>query len=130
MSAQFENPFTSYTQQFADVAARANRLALETTESIFGLQLKTLEKNVDATTAYFGELAQARDLEAYKTLLPKGLQVARDNVERTVAAGQEVVGLSLKTGEALGQLGKEQFEAVAERAEATVAKVAKTVKVK
>lgn len=130
MSAQFENPFTSYTQQFADVAARANRLALETTESIFGLQLKAFEKNVEATTAYFGELAQARDLESYKSLFPKGLQVARDNVERTVATGQEVVGLTLKTGEALGQLGKEQFDAATERAQATVAKVARTVKAK
>lgn len=130
MSIQFENPFTSYTQQFADVAARANRLALETTESIFGVQLKTFEKNVDATAAYFGELAQVRDLEAYKTLVPKGLQVARDNVERTVAAGQEVFGLTLKTGEALGQLGKEQFETAAEGAEAAVAKAARTVKAK
>lgn len=57
MSAQFENSFTS---QFASVAARANQLALD-----------TLEQNVNATTTFFGEFAQARDLGTYQTLWPK-----------------------------------------------------------
>ena len=132
MSYQFNDQFTSqfnaYTQQFTAAAARVNRLALENAESVFGVQMRTLEKNVDATTTSLGELAEARDLEAYKSLLPQGLQVARDNVERVAAASQEVIGLALKTSEALGQLAKSQFEAATEQAQATVAKVAKATK--
>ena len=122
---QFNNQFSAYTQQFTAAAARVNRLALENAESVFGVQLRTLEKNVDATTAFLGELAEARDLEAYKTLLPQGLQVARANAERVAAASQEVFGLSLKTGEALGQMAKNQYEVATEQAQATVAKATK-----
>ena len=128
MSAQMNEQFTTFTHQFAAAAARANRLALENAETIFGVQLKTFEKNIDATTAYFTELSEIRDVEAYKTVLPKGLQVAKENAERAAAAGQEVIGLTLKTNEALGQLAKSQFEAATEQAQATVAKVAKATK--
>ena len=128
MSAQLNEQFTTFTHQFAAAAARANRLALENAETIFGVQLKAFEKNIDATTAYFTELSEIRDVEAYKTVLPKGLQVAKENAERAAAAGQEVIGLTMKTNEALGQLAKSQFEAASESAQATVAKATKTVK--
>ena len=128
MSAQMNEQFTTFTHQFAAAAARANRLALENAETIFGVQLKAFEKNIDATTAYFTELAEIRDVEAYKTVLPKGLQIAKDNAERAAAANQEVIGLTLKTNEALGQLAKSQFEAASESAQATVAKATKSVK--
>ncbi len=128
MSAQLNEQFTTFTHQFAAAAARANRLALENAETIFGVQLKAFEKNIDATTAYFTELSEIRDVEAYKTVLPKGLQVAKENAERAAAASQEVIGLTLKTNEALGQLAKSQFEAASESAQATVAKATKTVK--
>ena len=105
-------------------------LALESAETVFGVQLKTFEKNVDATTAFFGELAEARDLDGYKTLWPKGLQVAKDNAERVVAASQEVFGLSLKTGEAFGQLVKSQFESATDSVQASVAKATKAAKAK
>lgn len=112
MSAQFENGFNS----FASAAARANQLAMEHAENAFGLQLKTLEQNVSATTSFFGEFAQARDLGAYQTLWPKGLQLARDNLERLASVNQEVVGLGLKASDALGQLAKQQFDANNEQA--------------
>ena len=128
MTTQFNESFSQFTHQFAAAASRANRLALESAETVFGVQLKTFEKNIDATTAYFTELSEIRDVEAYKTVLPKGLQVAKENAERAAAAGQEVIGLTLKTNEALGQLAKSQFEAASESAQSTVAKATKTVK--
>ena len=128
MSAQINEQFSTFTHQFAAAAARANRLALENAETIFGVQLKAFEKNIDATTAYFTELAEIRDVEAYKTVFPKGLQIAKDNAERVAAANQEVIGLTLKTNEAIGQLAKSQFEAVSETAQATVAKATKAAK--
>ena len=82
MTTQFNESFSQFTHQFAAAASRANRLALESAETVFGVQLKTFEKNVDATTAFFGELAETRDLDGYKNLWPKGLQVAKDNAER------------------------------------------------
>ena len=127
MSAQFTD-FSSFTHQFAAAATRANRLALETAETVFGVQLKTFEKNMDATTAFFGELAEVRDVEGYKNVWPKGMQIAKDNAERVAAASQEVMGLTLKTNEALGQLAKSQFEAVSETAQANVAKATKAAK--
>ena len=128
MSAQLNEQFTTFTHQFAAAAVCANRLALENAETIFGVQLKAFEKNIDATTAYFTELAEIRDVEAYKTVFPKGLQIAKDNAERVAAANQEVIGLTLKTNEAIGQLAKSQFEAVSETAQATVAKATKAAK--
>lgn len=127
---QFNEQFSTFTHQFAAAASRANRLALESAETVFGVQLKTFEKNVDATTAFFGELAEVSDIESYKTVWPKGLQVAKDNAERLVAASQEVFGLSLKTGEAFGQLVKTQFETATDNVQATVAKATKAAKAK
>ncbi|HZF97374.1 MAG TPA: phasin family protein [Pseudoxanthomonas sp.] len=127
MSAQF-NDFSSYTHQFAAAAARANRMALETVETVFGVQLKTFEKNMDATTAFFSELAEVRDIEGYKNVWPKGVQVVRDNAERVVAATQEVIGLTLKNGESLGQMAKVQMEAASENVQDTVAKATKAAR--
>ena len=128
MSAQINNQFSAYTHQFAAAAARANRLALENAEAVFGVQLKAIEQNIDAATTFFGEVAEVRDLDAYKTLWPKGLQIAKDNAERFVAAGQEVFGLNLKTSEAIGQLAKAQFESASETVQASVAKATKNVR--
>lgn len=110
MSAQ-PNDFSSYTQQFAAVANRANRLALENAESVFGVQLRTFERNTTAAAGFFGELAQAGAQADLQALLPKGMQLARDNMERLASANQEVLGLSLKTGEALGALVRKPFAA-------------------
>lgn len=130
MSAQFNDSFSTFTHQFAAAASRANRLALENAESVFGVQLRVFEKNIDATTAFLDEVAGTRDLDSYKTLWPKGLQVAKDNTERLVAASQEVFGLTLKAGEAFGQLAKSQIESASETVQANVAKAAKSVKTK
>ncbi|KAB7765839.1 phasin family protein [Xanthomonas maliensis] len=111
MSAQFENSFSSYTSQFASAAVRANQLALEHAESAFGLQLKAFEQNASATASFLGEIAQVRDLDSYQTLWPKGLQLARDSMERLASTGQEMVGLSWKASEAIGQLARQQFNA-------------------
>ncbi|MET0290530.1 MAG: phasin family protein, partial [Pseudoxanthomonas sp.] len=127
MSAQF-NDFSAYTQQFAAIASRVNRLALENAESAFSVGVKTFERNAEAVNDYVTELAAVRDLDGYKTLWPKGLQLARDNTERLVAAQQEFFGLSLKTGEAFGALAKSQIESATDSFNATVAKAAKATK--
>jgi len=127
MSAQFEG-FNQYTHQFAAAASRANRMALENVESVFGLQLKTLEKNVTATAEFFGQFTGTNDFGDVQSLWPKGLQLARDNLERLASANQEAVGLSLKTSEALGELARNQFESASEKFQAGAAPGGRTAR--
>ncbi|GHH56818.1 hypothetical protein GCM10009090_27090 [[Pseudomonas] boreopolis] len=117
MSAQFEG-FDRYTQQFAAIASRANRLALENAESAFGLQLQAFGRNVSATTDFLGEFADARNLDSLQALWPKGLQLARDNFERVASVQHEVVGMSLKASEAIGELARQRFEDASGRVQA------------
>ena len=125
MYQQFNEQFAAATRQFADTAAQINRIALENAEAVFGLQLSVLEERANATFAFFGEVAEARDADAAKTLFPKGVQIARENVERAVSASQEVVDRTVKANEAIGQIAKSQFEAAAKKAEANVEKAVK-----
>ena len=125
---QINEQFTAATRQFADATLQANRLALANAQDIFALQLATLEKNAAATFAYLGELAEVRDADGLKAVLPKGVQVARENVERAISVGQEVVGRTIKANEAIGQVAKGQFEAATEQAKAEADKVVKAAR--
>jgi hypothetical protein len=129
MYQQFNEQFAAASRQFADTAAQINRLALENATKVFGLQLAAFEQNTNAALAFFGEVAEVRDADQLKTVWPKGLQVARENVERAISTGQEVVGRTLKANEAIGQIAKAQFEAStaqAKNAAETVVKAAKS----
>lgn len=127
---QINEQFASTTRQFADTVAQANRLALANAQEIFGLQLAAIEKNATATFAFFGELAEVRDADGLKAVLPKGMQVARENAERAVSTGQEVLGRTLKANEAIGQIAKGQFEAATAQAQAQAETVVKATKAK
>lgn len=122
---QFNEQFTQSTRQFADVAANANRLALQNAEKAFGLQLSALADNAAATFAFFGELAEVRDIDGLKVVLPKGVQVARAAAERNLGTAQEVLANTLKTNETIGALAKGQFEKATAQAKSDVEKVAK-----
>ncbi|MDI9237655.1 phasin family protein [Lysobacter sp. LF1] len=125
MYQPFNEQFAAATRQFADTAAQVNRLALDNAEAVFGLQLSAIEDRVNATFAFLGEAAEARDFESLKTLWPKGAQVARENVERGIATGQEVFGRTLKAQGAITELAKSQFEAAARGVQANVEKTVK-----
>ena len=122
---QFNDQFTKAAGQFADVAANANRLALQNAEKAFGLQLASFEENANAAFAFFGELADVRDFDGLKAVLPKGAQVARASTERSFGVAQEVFANTIKTNEAIGALAKSQFETVTAQAKAEVEKVTK-----
>lgn len=117
--------FTAAARQFADTAAQVNRLALASAEKTFGLQLSTLEENTNAAFAFWGELAEVRDFDGLKAVWPKGVQIARQNVERSIGTGQEVFGRTVKTNEAIAQIAKGQFETVAATVQADAEKVVK-----
>ena len=126
MYQQFNDQFTKSTRQFADTSAQVGRLALENTEAVFGLQIATLEENMNAAFAFWGELAEVRDFDALKTVWPKGVQVARQNVERSIGTGQEVFGRTVKTNEAIAQIAKTQIESATVQAQAEAEKVVKS----
>lgn len=122
---QINEQFTKSTSQFADVAANANRLALENVQNAFGLQLAAIEENATAAFAFFGELTNVRDFDGLKAAMPKGVQIARASTERSLGTAQEVFANTVKTNEAIAQLTKGQFEKVTAQATAEVEKVAK-----
>lgn len=126
MSYQFNDQFAAATRQFADTAAHINRLTLENVQKAFGLQLATLEENAEATFSFLGEAAEVRDFDGFKTLFPKGVQVARENAERTISAGQEVFGSTVKTNEAIAEIAKSQVETATAKVQAEADKVVKT----
>ncbi len=125
MYPQFNDQFAKSARQFADTTAQVGRLTLENTEAVFGLQLAALEENMNATFAFWGELADVRDFDGLKAVWPKGAQVARETVERSIGAGQEAFGRTLKTNEAIAQIAKSQFETVAATVQADAEKVVK-----
>lgn len=108
----FNEQIAAASRQFADTAAQINRIALTNAEAVLGLQLGALGERADATLAFFSEAAEARDFDAFRTLWPKGVQVARENVERAVAVSQEIYARTLKANEAVGQVARSQFETV------------------
>ncbi len=107
--------FAAASRQFVQAAAQVNRLALDHAAQVIALQLGAFERNVSATFAHLGELAEVRDADGLRQAWPKGLQVARESVERVVSAGPEVIDRSVKTGEAIGRVARSQFEAAAEQ---------------
>lgn len=125
MYQQFNEQFAAATRQFADTAAQVNRLALDNAGAVFGLQIAAIEERVNATFAFFGEAAEARDPEAIKNLWPKGAQIARENVERAVSIGQEAFGRTVKANEAIAELAKSQIETAAQATQANVEKATK-----
>lgn len=122
-----QSQFSAATRQFSDVAGKINRLALDNVEQAFGLQLATFEENVAAGFAFWGEVAEVRDFDDLKAVWPKGAQVARENLERSVSTGQEVFGKTVKTNEAIAQIAKGQFEAATAKASAEVEKATSQV---
>jgi Zn-dependent M32 family carboxypeptidase len=123
MFEQINSQVLAFGKNFADAAFKAQTVALESFEKIADIQLKTLENRVNATQAFWTEALEARNFEGFKAVWPKGVQVARENVERAVSTGQEVFGRTLKTNEAVGQIAKGQFESATAQAKAEVEKV-------
>lgn len=123
---QFNEQFTAATRQFADTAARINRLAIENAEQVFGLQLAAIEEAASTNFAFWNQLTEARDFNALRNAMPAGIQVARENVERAVATGQEIYDLTAKANETIAQIAKGEMEQVAAKAQAEAEKVVKT----
>ena len=125
MYQQFNDQFAASTRQYAETAAHINRLTLQNVEHVFGLQLAALEENTGAAFAYFNQLLDVRDLNGLREVVPAGVQIARENIERAVVAGQEAYESTVKTNETIGQIAKGQFEQASAQVKAEVEKATK-----
>ena len=123
---QFNEQFAAATRQFAETAARVNRLAIENAEQVFGLQLAVIEEAASSNFAFWNQLTEARDFNGLRDVVPAGVQVARENTERAIAAGQEIYDRTIKTNEAIATIAKGEIEQVAAKAQAEAEKVVKT----
>ena len=124
MFEQINSQFVTATKQFADSALKANSLAFQNFERAVGVQLKTFESSVNASVAFMGEAVEVRDMEGVKAIFPKGVALVKASTEQFYNAGQEVLGQTIKTTEAIGQLYRAQFDAANEQVAKATASVA------
>ena len=111
MYEQIQSQMIQISKQFANAALQANTLALKNAEHLIGLQFKTLEERLNANVAFWGQASEARDIEGLKTIMPKGLELAKEHAERFAAVGQEMIASQLKTNQEIADLVKGQVEA-------------------
>ena len=124
MYEQINSQFLSLGKTFADAAVKAQGVALAGFEKIADVQLKAVEKQVNASSAFWSEASEVRDFDGAKAIWPKGVALAKESAEKLYNTNQEVLGITLKTNEALGNLIKGSFEATNE----TVTKQVNAVK--
>lgn len=114
MYEQIQSQMINMSKQFANAALQANTLALQNAQNLIGLQFKTLEERLNANVAFFGQASEARDMEDLKTIMPKGMELAKETAERFAAVGQEMIAAQVKTNQAIAELVKSQVEAANE----------------
>ena len=110
MFEQINSQSLALGKSYADTFVKAQSLTLESFERITGVQLKALENRVNAAVEFWTEASEIRDFDGARAMWPKGVQLAKENAEKIYATGQEVIGIALKTGDALGALVKGSYE--------------------
>jgi phasin family protein len=128
MFEQIKTQSLSLGKSYADAFVKAQGLALAGFERITELNLKTFEDRVTASVEFWTEAAEVRDLDSAKAISAKGVQLAKESAEKLYANGQEVLGVSMKTSEAIGSLAKNSFESVNETVTNTLNKTVKAAK--
>lgn len=114
--------FIAFGKQFSDAAFKAHGLAIAGFERAVDVQLKTFENRMNAAVDFWSGASEVRDLESARTLFPKTVQIAKDNAEKLYAASQELVGITVKTTEAIGDVVRGQYETVAAKTGAPTSK--------
>jgi phasin family protein len=111
MFEQISNPFIAATKQFAEAGFKAQGIALEGFEKVVGAQINTFENRLNATLDFWSQASEVRNLDGVKAIMPKSVALAKETAETVFATTQEVVGITVKTGEALNAIVKTQIDA-------------------
>ncbi|MBZ0222164.1 MAG: phasin family protein [Dokdonella sp.] len=116
------------SKNYTDAFVKAQGLALAGFERITELNLKTFEDRVKASVDFWSAAAEVRDIEAAQAFWPKSAKFVKESAEKLYANGQEVLGVSLKTSEAIGSLAKSSFDATTQQVNDTLTKTVKAGK--
>lgn len=114
MFTQLNSQMLAFGKHLTDTAFKAHSLTVEGMERIVEMNLKALEAQTNATLSFWTQAAEARDLDSLKSMWPKSVNLVKQSTENMYHNGQEVLGVSLKTSEALGELAKGTIEAANE----------------
>lgn len=98
------------SKNYTDAFVKAQGLALAGFERITELNLKTFEDRVKASVDFWSAAAEVRDIETVQAFWPKSAKFVKESAEKLYANTQEVLGVSLKTSEAIGALAKGSIE--------------------
>lgn len=134
-----QDEMTNQAKNFADAAMRVQTMALEGFERVLNLNTRAFEDRMQAGLAFANELTEARDVNSWNNVVPKGFDLARESAEKWVAVGQEAAQETVKTNEAIfnvvreniqqaSEFGAEQVRRATEEAQANAQKAATTVK--
>jgi phasin family protein len=106
MFEQMNSQSMALGKGYTDAFVKAQSLMMAGFERITELNLKTFEDRLKASVDFWSEAAEIRDLESAKTIWPKSVALAKESAEKIYANSQEVLGVSMKTSEAIGSLAK------------------------
>ena len=106
MFEQMNSQSMALGKGYTDAFVKAQSLMMAGFERITELNLKTFEDRLKASVEFWSEAAEIRDLESAKTIWPKSVALAKESAEKIYANSQEVLGVSMKTSEAIGSLAK------------------------
>lgn len=110
MFEQINAQSLAFGKNYADALLKAQGLALTGFENITRLNLNTFEDRLKASVEFWNEAAAVRDFDGAREIWPKGVQLAKESAEKLYANTQEVLGVSLKTSEAIGNIAKGSVE--------------------
>ena len=125
MYEQINSQLLSMSKNFTNAAVKFQSLSLEGLERIAELQMKTLENNMNATTALFSQVGEVRDMEGIKSIYTQSMNVAKDSAAKLYSTSQEVMSVTQRTNEALADVVKDSFEATNESVVTQTKKAAK-----
>jgi len=125
MYEQISQQFINFSRNVADGMLKAQQIAAESFTKSVEIQFGLAEERSKVNADFAKELSEVRDLDAAKKVWPKGTELARENVEKAYGVSRELFELSLKTGEAFGELMQSGLETVKAEAQKTQAKTAK-----
>ena len=128
MYEQIQNQMITMSKQFAYNMQKANELVLGNAERTLTLQLKTFEERMNANLAFWGAAAESRDADGVQAVLPKGVQLLKDNAERMYQTSQEIIAGNLKTSEAIAELIKGNVQAANDGVTDAIQQTAKAAK--
>jgi len=129
MFDQIHTQFMNASKQAIDALMKANAIAVDSFEKIAETQMKAFETSSAATQDFFAEFKDARDVESFRTAMPKGATLAKENMELGYQTATELLNISMKSVEQFADLAKVNAEAVAPAVSKAIKAAQKATKV-